>query len=1114
MRERARECDAQALRGRCSEDLPFPYRPFVEALEEPLQDVLGAEAGALAHLLQRGSIDHLGDRDRRTGSGAEQLGLFRAISRGCLSLAQLQPTMLLLEDLHWADSSSLDLLEHVVCAVSEAAMRAPVRLIILCTYRGGEIGARLARTLARLRREDIAVTVELPGLDEGEIHLLIRALGLGEPTHQLVTSISATTRGNPLFLQELLHDLAKRGALRRRGGYLAAVGDLATARLPAELMAVIAARMQPLGERCRDVLRHASLLGLRFSLRTLAAASATSEETLLTVLEEAIQQRLLVSDGPIFEFAHPLVRHVLAGEHSGVRAHRMHRRIAETLQRLHSEEPDDDVLEITHHLIAAGPVADPRTVLKYARLAGHRASAMSAWGEAARYYEAALAAGDAAGDCSAHDRAMLHHRAAFAYSRDQDAGPCLEQYALAIAGYRECGDVSSLVRAVAEQTRAHIMLASAPYGTLVNVDPLREVLAELGDTDTQLRGECLATLALAYWTACQPEKAERAAREALGSAAGNPRLAAEAYHALALAQIHALRQRDALDSWEKSRKHARRAGDRWLESVALQRIPVALVGLGRLAEAEAAALAACELGRDTENWAGCSIGLGNLVLVAVARGDFVAAEDYAREALAMVRRARYGWAGPYFLPALACARVLRGAWDEAADALTILATPGDVFDDPGPSIRLLEWVYRQLVHAHAGRLDNDVRDRLYRLAAAGAAPEVVNLAGISALVETGDLIDDAPTAEAPYEALLAASERGVVLTLGWTFLLQRLLGVAATRARRWLQAETHFGAAAAAATRMGAGPELARTRFDHARMLLARGGLGDTDRAARLLAEAASGFATLGMPAFAERTARLAQRIGLPFASGSAQPTAAGTLAAPELHVLRRIARGRNAHEIADELAVAPASAEQRIRTMLDKIGIRGDLAPAASERPARTTGTPSSNPLAIMFTDIEGSTAAIDRLGDASAREMLRIHDEVVRAALAAHGGAEVAHTGDGLMATFRSASGAVACAIAIQRALAHHDRTHPELPVSVRIGLNVGEPIAERELLFGAAVSAAARICARARGGQILVADVVRLLVAGTDVAFVDRHRVTLKGFRARFHLLEVVWDEKEKR
>jgi hypothetical protein len=209
-------------------------------------------------------------------------------------------------------------------------------------------------------------------------------------------------------------------------------------------------------------------------------------------------------------------------------------------------------------------------------------------------------------------------------------------------------------------------------------------------------------------------QAERAAREALAVGAGNHRLAAEAYHALALSQLHGLRQLDALESWEHSREHARLAGDRWLESVALQRIPTALVGLGRLAEAETAALAACEIGHETENWAGCSLALGNLVLVAAARGDFLAAEEHAREALTMVRRARYGWAAPYFMPALACARCAC-ARDEAADALTILVTPGYVFDDPGRRW-LLEWVYQQPVRAHADRVENDVRDRLYRLA--------------------------------------------------------------------------------------------------------------------------------------------------------------------------------------------------------------------------------------------------------------------------------------------------------------------------------------------------------------------------------------------------------------
>ena len=113
-------------------------------------------------------------------------------------------------------------------------------------------------------------------------------------------------------------------------------------------------------------------------------------------------------------------------------------------------------------------------------------------------------------------------------------------------------------------------------------------------------------------------------------------------------------------------------------------------------------------------------------------------------------------------------------------------------------------------------------------------------------------------------------------------------------------------------------------------------------------------------------------------------------------------------------------------------------------------------------------------------------------------------------MMATFGSASGAVACAIAIQKAVAQYDCARPNLRILVRVGLNVGEPIAERELLFGAAVNAAARICGRARGGPILVADVVRQLVAGTGVTFIDRRRTTLKGFRSRFHLFEVVWDD----
>ncbi|MEO8601823.1 MAG: AAA family ATPase, partial [bacterium] len=1052
LRARADDMAVQVLCGRCAEDLPLPYLPFVEALEAALRETLGDSAEALQLLLPRvAAVESAAGA--LTASPAEQLLLFRTVAQTCITLAQRRPTMLVLEDLHWADRSTIDLLQHVVFTLADAALREAVPLLVIATYRPADADDRVARAVDRLRREEIAVSVDVGGLDEAEIDALISSFGLAQPTHQLVTSISATTRGNPLFVEELLHDLVKRGALRRRGGYLAAVGDIDAVRLPAELTGMIAERTRPLGVRGAEVLGLAALLGSRFSLDTLAAVSELASEEVLDLLEEAARQRLLASDGSMFEFLHPLVRHVLASQPTGVRAQRMHQRIATTLGRLHAESADDRLLEITHHLIAAGAEADPRVVLHAARLAGERAIAMSAWGEAARYWEAALASAAACDDGGPHQRAVLHHRAAFAYSRDLDGGPCLEQYELAIAAYRQTDDVCGLTRALSEQARAHVMLASAPYGALVDVEPLQQALAALGDREPLLRGQCLTTLALAYWTARRPEEAERAARAALASGAGDHRLLAEAFHALALAQIHMMRQTEALASWEQSREHARQAGDRWLESVALQRIPSALIGLGRLAEAEATALTACALGRETQNWAGCSIALGNLVLVAVARGDLAAAEDRAREALTMVRRARYGWAGPYFLPALACARVLRGTWVEAVDALTILVTPGQVFDDAGPAIQLLAWVYQQLIRAHHEPVEDDVRDRLRRLAGAGASAEIVNLAGFSALVEAGDLLDDATTAAAPYQALRVAAERGVILTIGWSFLIERVLGVGATRAGDWAQAEGHFTAAAATAERIGAAPELAHTHLDHARMLIARAGVGDRERAAALLRDAHVRFEALGLTPLVERVARVAQPLGVRFRRRRGRAARLSELSRLDLDVLRRVAQGRSVGEIADALTVAPASAEQRIRSVLEKIAVRA-AAPPRAERAAPITTARPLHPLIIMFTDMEGSTAIIERLGDTRAHALLRAHDATIRSALITHGGAEVSHTGDGVMATFRSASGAIACAITIQQAFVQHRRDHPEEPIRVRVGLNAGEPIAEHGSLFGAAV------------------------------------------------------------
>jgi class 3 adenylate cyclase len=160
-----------------------------------------------------------------------------------------------------------------------------------------------------------------------------------------------------------------------------------------------------------------------------------------------------------------------------------------------------------------------------------------------------------------------------------------------------------------------------------------------------------------------------------------------------------------------------------------------------------------------------------------------------------------------------------------------------------------------------------------------------------------------------------------------------------------------------------------------------------------------------------------------------------------------------------------------------------------------------------ILFTDVEGSTALTQHLGDAKARDLLREHERMVREALKAHGGSELKTIGDGFMASFSSATRALESAIAMQRAFAAQNEAAEE-PILVRVGMNAGEPIAEDEDLFGTAVIEAARIAAAAKGGEILVSNVVRELAKGKDFLFADRGEVTLKGFDEPVRLYEVRW------
>jgi class 3 adenylate cyclase len=157
-----------------------------------------------------------------------------------------------------------------------------------------------------------------------------------------------------------------------------------------------------------------------------------------------------------------------------------------------------------------------------------------------------------------------------------------------------------------------------------------------------------------------------------------------------------------------------------------------------------------------------------------------------------------------------------------------------------------------------------------------------------------------------------------------------------------------------------------------------------------------------------------------------------------------------------------------------------------------------------ILFTDLVASTALTQRLGDAKAQELVRAHNAIVREALETSGGTEIKHTGDGIMASFSTASGALGCATAIQRAVAERD----DADLQVHIGLNAGEPVAEESDLFGTSVQLARRICDHAEGGQVLVSEVVRQLAAGKGFLFADIGEVVPKGFEDSVRLYEVTW------
>ncbi|MFN8514526.1 MAG: LuxR C-terminal-related transcriptional regulator [Chloroflexia bacterium] len=288
--------------------------------------------------------------------------------------------MLLLDDLHWADPASLDLLRVLARGLGDLA------ILLLATYRADEVARdhTLATLLPALVRESRAERLDVRPLDEAAIAALVAArYALGDGAReQLARYLALRTEGNALYVGELLRTLESEGLLIQEGDRWI-LGDLATAPVPMLLRQVIAGRVARVPEAIGRLLAIAAVIGQEVPLSLWAAVAESAEDDLIARSAWSIEARMLTetADGARVRFAHALIREALYGSIPAIRRRGVHRRVAEALIASPFRDPDT----VAHHLQQAG---DPRAVVWLIR-AGLRARSRGAHITAADRFAAA-----------------------------------------------------------------------------------------------------------------------------------------------------------------------------------------------------------------------------------------------------------------------------------------------------------------------------------------------------------------------------------------------------------------------------------------------------------------------------------------------------------------------------------------------------------------------------------------------------------------------------------------------------------------------------------------------------------------------------------------------------
>jgi eukaryotic-like serine/threonine-protein kinase len=792
---RARAREARVLWGRCWEAGGAPaYWPWVQSLRSYVRDL---DAEALRFQLGRGAADlaqlvpEAGDvssePSRPVGADPEtaRFRLFEAVAEFLRNGGEARPLVLVLDDLHAADTPSLLLLQFLAAELADA------RLLVLGAYRDVDptLDDPLSSVLAELARLPVTRMLALSGLDRREVATFIGGSAGVDPDEALVAAMYEGTEGNPLFLGEVVRLLVSEGKLAD-----IALAPFPRLEIPHGIRAVIDHRLGRLSEECRSVLTLGAVFGREFSLEVLGVVSGSSPSGILELLEDAIADRVATPATPgRLRFSHALIRDVLYDELPQARRIRLHREVGEALERVY-QEPEPHLTELAHHYVAAAPAGDVEKAIDFARRAGERAVRLLAYEEAGRLFQLALEALDLGPIRDARTECELLLGLGDARARAGDFGEAKITFRRVAEIAKAAGIPELLAR------------AALGYGGRFVWDPgrgdphllplLEDALTALPEANSELRVRVASRLA---GGPLQDQHAAEQRRAALSLDAvetarrlGNAPTLAYALDARCVAiwgPHETIEERHAVTT--ELVEVAESTGDKELmHDGHMFRFALAMeVGdmSAAYAELEAQTRLADELRQPAQLWFGAVL----RTTLATFEGRFAEAEELLREAVERGQRAAGRIADVYHFVQLWALRREQRRLGEIERPLTDASRRFGMYE-------VLRCI-RAHVEAELGHRDS-AREELHGLAADGFAVLPRNddwIFEVCLLAEVSRWVDDVTHADMVYKALIPFASRNAFTPPGaCTGSVARPLGIVAGCAGRWSDAERPLRASA------------------------------------------------------------------------------------------------------------------------------------------------------------------------------------------------------------------------------------------------------------------------------------------------------------------------------